>query len=552
MRQVVTSLKFAGFSYSKGNLLMRQRTDSTGPTFWYPLGKQRGMALVEILMALLVLSVVTGGIYTFYDSEQRVYQRQYQAQQRDQQLRFAMNTLVRELLGAGYHASGSALVHHLSEWVPGDFIATCPLEVRLDANPKITLGDENLPDMITFLSVLPTETGSVLLTQPSCDTFIAPGLSESEIKKQFKLGDLLCLGEGDAYATVTGVNGDTLTIDTDPAVPGNQPLPRLYPSGTVVGEISVITYAVFNRQNDPKCEHHTAGYPELKRKVNAAGFQPVAENISDMQFSLEADGRIKIVLSAVLDPLWPGKETADERGKREAASLVRLRNSCDVGVGSGCPWPSAPANFMVRSALNARYPCRILLAWDPVSTDRKGALFESDACAVTGYRIFFDVTPGTFGYHMDVGTGREAALELDVQGIPADIYYVCVAAVNDGGLGEKSSEIAVQDRVAPSAPQGMTADLNPVHTVSLAWEQPADCDLAGYRVFRKTSAEGGFALLSGGLIPAIPPAFVDANPPPGQTCWYAVCSEDHGFNRSVFSETASVTLPGIPVAEADR
>jgi hypothetical protein len=323
----------------------------------------------------------------------------------------------------------------------------------------------------------------------------------------------------------------------------------VYPSATVLGEISVVTYAVFNRRNDPKCNRHTAGYPELKRKVNAAGFQPVAENISDMQLSLEEDGRIKIVLSAVLDPLWPGQEGAGERGKRDATSRVRLRNSCEAGVGSECPWPSAPANFTVRAALNARYPCRLLMAWDPVSTDSSGGLFENDACAVKGYRIFFDITAGSFGYHFDVDSGREAGVDLDVQGLPADIYYVCVAAVNDGGIGEKSTEIAVRDSVAPAPPGGVTAVLDPANAVSLAWEQPVDCDLAGYRVFRKAGAAEAFTLLSGGLVSAGTPVFLDTNPPPGQTCWYGVRSEDHGFNRSAFSETVSVTIPGIPAVE---
>jgi prepilin-type N-terminal cleavage/methylation domain-containing protein len=529
---------------------MRKRYVPTGPTRCCPDRKQRAMTLIEILMALLIISIVTGAIYTFYNSEQRAYQRQYKAQQRDQQLRFAMNSLVQELLEAGYHASGSGLVNRLPEWVPGDFIAGVPLQVHLDTNPKITLGDGKAPDMITFLSVLPTDTASTLLTEPSSDNVITLGLSESEIEKQFKPGNLLCLGEGESFATVTGLNKKTLTLDSDPAVAGNQPLTHPYPSGTVVGEISVVTYAVFNRQNDPNCKHHEAGVPELKRKVNAGGFQPVAENISDMQLSLEEDGRIKIVLTAILDPLFPGKEGENDRGEREAVSLVWLRNSRDVGIGSECPWPSAPANFTVLSALNAQSPCRIRMAWDPVLTDSKGESFESDACAVKGYRIFFDVAAKTFGNHIDVVACPEEGVELNVQTLPADIYYVCVAAINGGGLGEKTAEIGVPDSVAPSRPAGLKAVLDPSIAVSLTWEEPSDCDLAGYRVFRKAGVGGEFALLPGGLIPVGAPSFLDAGPPPGETCWYAVRSEDHGFNSSSFSETVSVDIPGIPAPEA--
>ncbi|MFH0731199.1 MAG: prepilin-type N-terminal cleavage/methylation domain-containing protein [Pseudomonadota bacterium] len=517
--------------------------------FYCPHGKQQGMTLVEILMALLMISLLTGAIYTFYDSEQRAYQRQYQAQQRDQQLRFAMNSLVQELLEAGYNASGSGLVQRLSEWVPGAFIAGVPLQVRLDANPKITLGNGISPDMITFLSILPTDNASALLTAPSSGTDIRLGLSESEIAVQFKSGDLLCLGEGETYAMVTGVSKKTLTLDTDPATPGNQPLTHSYPAGTVAGEISVVTYAVFNAKNDPKYKHHTAGIPELKRKVNADGFQPVAENISNMQLSLEEDGRIKIVLTAILNPLLPGKGDEQDRGEREATSLVRIRNSHEAGIGSVCPWPCAPANFRVLSALNAKSPCRIVMAWEPVVTDINGGFFKSDACAVKEYRIFFDVVATTYGNHIDVAACPEEGVELDVKKFPADIYYVSVAAINAGGLGVKTAEIAVADTVAPSRPAGLAVVPDPAKGVVLAWETSSDCDLAGYRLFRKTGADGVFTLLSGGLIPAGAPGFLDTNPPPAETSWYAVRSEDHGFNLSPFSETVSVIIPASPAPE---
>lgn len=528
---------------------MRRRFVPTGPILFCPPGKPYGMTLVEILMALVIISVVTGGIFTFYNSEQRAYQRQYQAQQRDQQLRFATNSMVQELLEAGYSAAGRGLVHHLSEWVPGVFIPGSPLEVRLDANPKITLGDGNSPDMITFLSVLPTDTGAARLAKPSSDTLIVPDLSKSEIKEQFKPGDLLCLGEGETYARVSAVNGEILTIDTDPSVPGNQPLTDIYPPGTVVAEISVVTYAVFNRQNDPEYKRHAVGVPELKRQVNAGGFQPVAENISDMQLSLEEDGRLKIVLTALLNPLSPGKADEAERGEKEATSLVLLRNSRDIGIGSQCPCPAAPANFTVRSALDARSPCRILVAWDPVSRDISGALFKSDACAVSGYRIYYDIAAKTLGNHIDVAACPEEGLAIEVKMLPADTYYVRVAAINGGGPGEKSPEVAIQDLEAPSRPEGLRAYLNPEGTVSLAWEEASDCDLAGYRVFRKTGIGGEVSLLSGGLIPGGTSGFIDAYPPPGETCRYAVRSEDHGFNLSPFSETVSVEIPGTPARE---
>jgi hypothetical protein len=112
-----------------------------------------------------------------------------------------------------------------------------------------------------------------------------------------------------------------------------------------------------------------------------------------------------------------------------------------------------------------------------------------------------------------------------------------------------TAEIAVPDTVAPVEPVGFTAVPDPAIGVTLAWEKPVDCDLAGYRLFRKTGAGGVFTLLSSGLIPVGAPGYIDTHPPPGETSWYAVRSEDYGFNLSPFSETVSVLIPPIPVPE---
>jgi hypothetical protein len=409
------------------------------------------------------------------------------------------------------------------------------LGVRLDANPKITLGPGDKPDLITFLLELPSPTNPTRLAVQAAGTTLQTDLSESRLARQYRAGDLICLGDGIDYARVTEVAGDCLTIDTDPVKSGDQPLTRPLPEKTPVGEISVVTYTVFNGKNDSECRRHRAGHPELKRKVNAGGFQPVAEDISDLQLALESDGRIRIVLTARAD------SPAGDASVRET-DFVRLANLSRIGIGSGCPLPAAPSALKALGGLDGGRPCRILLAWDPVTTDTDGDALGTDACALKGYRIFFDVAPMVFGHYVDVAPGCESGYELDVRPLASDGYHVSVAACNAGGVGKKSLEIVIHDSLPPSPPTGLDAVWQPAAGVSLTWEAPTDCDLAGFQVFRKVPL-GSYLRISSVLVPAGRPFFTDTSPPVGLMT-YAVKALDGGCNASTYAAAATVTVAG--------
>ena len=87
-----------------------------------------------------------------------------------------------------------------------------------------------------------------------------------------------------------GISGSYLIIDTNPIQSGNQGLKQAYPPGTEVGEISLVSYAVFTDQNDPGGNFHDKGVPVLKRKTNACGFEPLVEDITDLKvFPIKPD-----------------------------------------------------------------------------------------------------------------------------------------------------------------------------------------------------------------------------------------------------------------------
>jgi len=115
------------------------------------------------------------------------------------------------------------------------------------------------------------------------DTSIRLSLSGSESEAQYNISDTIYIGKPAETAQVKAIAGQTLIIDTDPFQPGNQGLKNSYLPGTEVGEISLVSYAVFNDQNDPGGKYHDPGIPVLKRKINACGFEPLAEDIIDLK-----------------------------------------------------------------------------------------------------------------------------------------------------------------------------------------------------------------------------------------------------------------------------
>ena len=76
---------------------------------------------------------------------------------------------------------------------------------------------------------------------------------------------------GKENAKVVGVAGDTLTIDTNPILAGNQGLTYGYPTGVLVYAVKYVTYSVDT--SDPN-------RPVLRvDEHRGAGVQPVAEYI---------------------------------------------------------------------------------------------------------------------------------------------------------------------------------------------------------------------------------------------------------------------------------
>jgi prepilin-type N-terminal cleavage/methylation domain-containing protein len=451
-----------------------------------------GFTLIEILVALAITSILVTAIYRFFIGQHHAYTVQDQVIEMEQTARVAMDMIRRDLRMAGYHAMGDDLINNLSDFVPSSFIPAYPVTVNLDANPKISEGSGTDPDVITLLSVMPTENNPTTLSTDvtSGSNQITLNLTTTQANNQYNVGDMIHIGTTSEYATVKAISAGSdpstsiLTIDTNPGDTGsNQGVAQNYAANIPIGEIYVVSYAVFNDDNDPSFDYHDPGHPVLKRKVNDVGFMTVdtpviedivAENITDMQLQHLGSGEIQLTLSSRTDRADHKFQSNGGYRTYAAKAKVKVRNAGTVAVGTTCDVPSAPTNVSL-TGLDTN-PCQIDISWTAAST--------TSGCEVTKYIVYYGTTSGAYAYNVDVGD--VTSYSLDITGLNSCYYYVAVSAVNSGGKSPKSDEQYIRDMVSPAIPSGFNAEnINGVERkVSLSWDMNTDCDLQGYNVLR--------------------------------------------------------------------
>jgi prepilin-type N-terminal cleavage/methylation domain-containing protein len=245
-----------------------------------------GFTLVEMLVALVIFGLAMGIFCKIFLSQAYGYKVQTLLVQRQQGLRAALEVMARDFRGSGCPVYDDSFLSNLTAWLSTVFIPKVPMTVIPKGILTITPGG-NTPDILSLLTVLPSDTNPTRLSvgAQAGETSIRLALSSSEVNDQYNIGDILYIGKPAEPAQIKGISGQILVIDTDPAQPGNQGLKGSYASGTEVGEISLVSYAVFNDDNDPGAKYHDPGVPVLKRKINGGGFEPLTEEITDLKIS---------------------------------------------------------------------------------------------------------------------------------------------------------------------------------------------------------------------------------------------------------------------------
>jgi len=220
--------------------------------------------------------------------------------------RAAMDMMTSEIRMTGYGAPTSAL--SWIDWVSGVTFGTEPIEIDAGSG---ALGSDIIHIAACFDGPAATLSSNASAGDTTIDvTPVDPNDSVSDL---FDDDDekVICIN-GIENAVVTGVSGNTLTIDTDPN--NNQGLDNAYNASATTVNICVVKVISYSIVQDPD------GSYILKRNENlGAGRQPLAENIVNLQIT-QAGNTIEInPLTAQADKPDPnysqndGYRTFDQR-----------------------------------------------------------------------------------------------------------------------------------------------------------------------------------------------------------------------------------------------
>jgi hypothetical protein len=128
-------------------------------------------------------------------------------------------------------------------------------------------------------------------------------------------------------------------------------------------------------------------------------------------------------------------------------------------------------------------------------------------------------------------------------------YYFALKTADDVGNVSGISNVVrwdwVYDTAPPAAPAGLTASKQG-NSVHLHWNANSEADLAGYTVYRASTQNGTYSVISGSLLATND--YIDAAPPATGTAWYRVSASDASGNESARSAAASVDMSTVAAA----
>ena len=267
-----------------------------------PLKQRKGITLIELLVALVITGILVAAIYRTFIGQQKTYTVQEQVVDMQQNVRFLINGMMREIRMAGF----------------GNVAMVLPVTSGGSTFNNVVNLNTPAAGALTIVSA----TGSTTLTAiPASNQVTVASLTDAQGNMLFDLGDrkYVSIGGVESY-TIINIVGTTLTLSGD--------LTYAHPVNIPVYAIRAISYQV----------GIVDGKPNLLRDENTgAGGQSLADNIEALQFGyLDANGNptaspqniriVQMTLRARANDSDPEYKSDGGYRKRTIASNVRLWN----------------------------------------------------------------------------------------------------------------------------------------------------------------------------------------------------------------------------------
>ena len=277
------------------------------------LRKNKGITLIELLVALVISGILVGGIYRTFIGQQKTYTVQERVVDMQQNVRASINRMMTEIRMAGFG--------NVSMLLPAPYGSGLGVTIGGTTYNDVVNPNNPVAGSVTILSGM----GSTTITGfPALNQITVNSLTDSQGNTLFDTGDrqYVSVGGVESYR-ITNIAGNTLTLS------GN--LTYAHPVNTLVFAIRAVSYQVDGtltllRDEIPRPSTQAVAQP-----------QPVADNIDNLQFvyfnangnppAQNADVRvIEVTLRARTDSSDPDYKSDGGYRKRQIASRIHLKN----------------------------------------------------------------------------------------------------------------------------------------------------------------------------------------------------------------------------------
>ena len=266
---------------------------------------QQGFTLTELLITMVITGIIMSAIANAFITQRKSFALQEQISEMIQNVRVAVDGLVREVRMTGYGVPPASQLSAWIDWVPG-----------FTSNPQITQGLGSAPDTLSIATCVDAAKLSVAANQGATTLTIDAG-EDNAFNTTTKKVVYIGRNEQALITAVTKASGKLLiTIDTDPLTPGLQGIRWSYPADTTPVELlKVITYRIVANT--------------LKRDENTgAGAQPLAENVENLQVTPTGNALTLALTGRTTnaDVGYTHPTRGDQYRRIEFSSRVWLRN----------------------------------------------------------------------------------------------------------------------------------------------------------------------------------------------------------------------------------
>lgn len=214
-----------------------------------PLRQNKGITLIELLVALVITGILVAAVYRTFTSQQKTYTVQEQVVDTQQNVRAGVNRMMREIRMAGFGSVGDVLSR-----VGG-----------VNGFTDVIIPNANSLTMVGGFRQISTLAANAAGGQNKITLANATDASEFD-------------GAIHHYLSIGGLESNTVQSRTGADLTLDKPLRVTHPVGTPVFKIHAITYGIRDDSGTPVL------FRNLYSNTTSSQRETVAENIENVQF----------------------------------------------------------------------------------------------------------------------------------------------------------------------------------------------------------------------------------------------------------------------------